>query len=180
MCNIKEFIDMNEKDFDSFFNILDNSFPQNERRDYPSQKALLSVGKYRPFVFKENDEVLALMATWEFADFAYVEHLAVDNKLRGKGVGTELIKNYLNKCDKKVFLEVEPPNCETSKKRVSFYEKLGFCFNDFYYLQQPLNPGDSPFRLNIMSYPESIGEKEFDKYKKDIYKDVYGVELQEQ
>ena len=55
MCNIKEFIDMNEKDFDSFFNILDNSFPQNERRDYPSQKALLSVGKYRPFVFREDD-----------------------------------------------------------------------------------------------------------------------------
>ena len=27
MHNIKEFIDMNEKDFDSFFNILDNSFP---------------------------------------------------------------------------------------------------------------------------------------------------------
>ena len=176
MCNIKEFTDMNEKDFDSFFNILDNSFPQNERRDYPSQKALLSVGKYRPFVFKENDEVLALMATWEFADFVYVEHLAVDNKLRGKGVGTELIKNYLNNCKKRVFLEVEPPNCEISKKRISFYEKLGFCFNDFYYLQQPLNPGDLPFRLNIMSYPESISEREFEKYKKDIYKEVYGVE----
>ena len=66
---------------------------------------------------------------------------------------------------------------EISKKRVSFYEKLGFSFNDFYYLQQPLNHGDSPFRLNIMSYPESIGEKEFEKYKNDIYRDVYGVEL---
>ena len=117
------------------------------------------------------------MAVWEFDDFIYVEHLAVDSKLRGRGVGSELIKNYLNRCDKRVFLEVEPPNCEISKKRVSFYEKLGFSFNDFYYLQQPLNHGDSPFRLNIMSYPESIGEKEFDKYKKDIYKDVYGVEL---
>ena len=129
------------------------------------------------FVFKENDEVLALMAVWEFDDFVYVEHLAVDSKLRGKGVGSELIKNYLNKCDKRVFLEVEPPNCDISKKRVLFYEKLGFSFNDFYYLQQPLNHGDSPFRLNIMSYPESIDEKEFDTYKKDIYKDVYGVEI---
>lgn len=177
MHNIKEFIDMNENDFDSFFNILDNSFPKSEKRDYPSQKNLLSISNYRPFVFKENDEVLALMAVWEFDDFIYVEHLAVDSKLRGKGVGSELIKNYLNRCDKRVFLEVEPPNCETSKKRVSFYEKLGFSFNDFYYLQQPLNPGDSPFRLNIMSYPEAICEREFDTYKKDIYKDVYGVEL---
>lgn len=180
MHNIKEFIDMNKKDFDSFFNILDNSFPQNERRDYFSQKNLLSISKYRPFVFKENDEVLALMATWEFDDFVYVEHLAVDSKLRGKGVGTSLIKNYLNKCNKKVFLEVEPPNCDTSKKRISFYKKIGFSFNDFYYLQLPLNPGDSPLRLNIMSYPESIGEKEFEKYKKDIYRDVYGVEIYEE
>ena len=101
MHNIKEFIDMNEKDFDSFFNILDNSFPKSERRDYPSQKDLLSISNYRPFVFKENDEVLALMAVWEFSDFVYVEHLAVDSKLRGKGVGSELIRNYLNKCEMK-------------------------------------------------------------------------------
>ncbi|ETJ18427.1 hypothetical protein Q604_UNBC18633G0007, partial [human gut metagenome] len=26
-------------------------------------------------------------------------------------------------------------------------------------------------------YPESIGEKEFEKYKNDIYRDVYGVEI---
>ena len=52
MHNIKEFIDMNEKDFDSFFNILDNSFPKSERRDYPSQKDLLSISNYRPYVFK--------------------------------------------------------------------------------------------------------------------------------
>ncbi len=31
MHNIKEFIDMNENDFDSFFNILDNSFPKSEK-----------------------------------------------------------------------------------------------------------------------------------------------------
>ena len=47
MHNIKEFIDMNEKDFDSFFNILDNSFPKSEKRDYPSQKNLLSISNYR-------------------------------------------------------------------------------------------------------------------------------------
>ena len=38
MHNIKEFIDMNENDFDSFFNILDNSFPKSEKRDYPYSK----------------------------------------------------------------------------------------------------------------------------------------------
>ena len=165
-----------KKNFDLFFNILKNSIPENERRDYLSQKKLLFNCNYKPLVFKENNEVLAIMAAWEFKDFIFIEHLAVNDKLRGKGVGTELIKNYLNKHKKRVFLEVEPPNCNISKRRVLFYERLGFCLNDFYYLQQPLNPGDSYLKLNIMSYPNYITEKEFDVYKKVIYKEVYNVE----
>ena len=175
MYNHKEFIRMDKKDFDLFFDILKNSFPENERRDYSSQEGLLDNSNYKPLVFKENGEILAIMAIWEFEDFVYIEHLAVDNKLRGKGIGTELIKNYLNKCKKKVFLEVEPPSCDVSKKRILFYEKLNFYLNDFYYLQQPLNPNDKPLELKIMSYSNHISEKEFDEYKKVIYKEVYNV-----
>lgn len=175
MYNHKEFINMDKKDFDLFFDILKNSFPENERRDYSSQEGLLDNSNYKPLVFKENGEILAIMAIWEFEDFVYIEHLAVDNKLRGKGIGTELIKNYLNKCKKKVFLEVEPPSCDVSKKRILFYEKLNFYLNDFYYLQQPLNPNDKPLELKIMSYSNHISEKEFDEYKKVIYKEVYNV-----
>ena len=175
MINNKEFIDMDEKHFDSFYEILKDSFPENERRDYLSQKKLLSKINYKPLVFKENSEILAIMATWEFEDFIFIEHLAVDSKLRGKGIGTQLIKNYLNKYEKEIFLEVELPNCDVSKKRILFYEKLGFCLNDFYYLQQPLNPNDSSFELKIMSYSKHINENEFEKYKKNIYKEVYGV-----
>lgn len=175
MCNNKEFIDMDKKHFDSFFNILKNSLPENERRDYLSQKNLLSKNNYKPLVFKENNEILAIMATWDFESFIFIEHLAVDAKLRGKGVGTELIKNYLNKHKNNIFLEVEPPNSDVPKKRVSFYEKLGFYLNNFSYFQPPLNPNDSPLKLNIMSYSKYINEEEFDKYKEIIYKEVYGI-----
>ena len=101
------------------------------------------------------------MATWEFEDFVFIEHLAIHSKLRGQGIGTKLIQNYLSKTKKEIFLEVEPPTCEMSKKRILFYEKLRFCLNDFYYLQQPLNHNDSPFELKIMSYSKNINEKEF-------------------
>lgn len=175
MYKNKEFINMDEKYFDSFFNILKNSIPENERRDYSSQKKLLSNSSYKPLVFRENDEILAIMATWEFEDFIFIEHLAVDSELRGKGVGTELVKNYLNKYKKNIFLEVEPPSTDVSKKRVSFYEKLGFCLNNFSYSQPPLNPDDCPLELNIMSYSKPIAVNEFDKYRKIIYKEVYGI-----
>ena len=170
-----EFVEMDEKYFDSFFSILKDSFPENERRDYLSQKKLLSNKHYKPLVLNKNGEILAIMAIWEFEDFIFIEHLAIDSKLRGKGIGTQLIKNYLSKTQKEVFLEVEPPMCEVSKRRILFYEKLGFYLNDFYYLQQPLNPNDTPFELKVMSYSKKISENEFEKYKKVIYKEVYNV-----
>lgn len=175
MLDNTQFIDMNKKDFDSFFKILDNSFPKNERRDYFSQKKLLDNKYYKPLVLKIEDKVLAIMAIWEFDDFIFIEHLAIDKKLRGQGIGTKLIKNYLSKTKKEVFLEVEPPICEISKRRVLFYQRLGFYLNDFYYLQQPLNTDDTPFELKIMSYSKNISEDEFEKYKKVIYKEVYNV-----
>lgn len=172
-----EFIEMDKKYFDLFFDIMKNSFPKNEMRDYVSQKKLLDNKYYKPLVLKVDDQILAIMATWEFEDFVFIEHLAIHSKLRGQGIGTKLIKNYLSKTKKEIFLEVEPPTCEISKKRILFYEKLGFCLNDFYYLQQPLNPNDSSFELKIMSYSKNISEKEFEKYKKVIYKEVYKVIL---
>ena len=39
MHNIKEFIDMNEKDFDSFFNILDTSHISTMNVDFPPAKS---------------------------------------------------------------------------------------------------------------------------------------------
>ena len=170
-----EFIEMDKKYFELFFEIMKNSFPKNEMRDYLSQKKLLNNKYYKPLVLKLEDQILAIMATWEFEGFVFIEHLAIHSKLRGLGIGTKLIKNYLSKTKKEIFLEVAPPACEISKNRIVFYEKLGFCLNDFYYLQQPLNPNDSPFELKIMSYSKNITEKEFEKYKKVIYKEVYRV-----
>lgn len=169
----KKFNKMTNDEFDSFFNILAKSLPKNEMRDYQGQKTLLEHLNYKPLVFKENSEILAIMGTWEFKDFIFIEHLAVDPKLRGRGLGQTLLSKYLYDCNKKVFLEVEPPECTVSKKRVRFYERLNFKLNNFNYLQPPLNINDEPFELKIMSFNESIEEKEFDRYKNIIYKEVY-------
>jgi GNAT superfamily N-acetyltransferase len=164
---------MDKKEFNSFFNVLEKSLPRSEMRSFDGQKDLLENKYYKPLVYTDDNETLAILGTWEFDEFIFIEHLAVDEKLRGKGVGSELLKNYLQKQKKEVFLEVEPPTCDISKRRVSFYERVGFFFNDFFYLQQPLNEGDLPFELKIMSYKNKIDEKDFEKFKKIIYKEVY-------
>ena len=56
-----------------------------------------------------------------------IEDVAVDPKLRGKGIGKKLIKNLIKyslkeNCDK--------VSLSSSKKNVPFYEKIGFQVNE--------------------------------------------------
>ncbi len=44
---------MNESDFDSVYKILKQSFPEDERRSYINQKALLSKKAYKIYVEKD-------------------------------------------------------------------------------------------------------------------------------
>jgi ribosomal protein S18 acetylase RimI-like enzyme len=56
-----------------------------------------------------------------------IEDVAVDPKLRGKGIGKKLIKNLIKysvkeNCDK--------VSLSSSEKNVPFYEKIGFQVNE--------------------------------------------------
>ena len=105
--NLKKF---QHSDFDSFFKLMSESFPSVERRSYEDQKKLLSEDLYNIIVDKdENENITAFIANWEFNDFNFIEHFAVDSKMRGNGIGTSMLKTYLNKCNKPIFLEVELP-----------------------------------------------------------------------
>ena len=168
---------MNSKkfDFDDVFSLMQKSFPKNEYRSYENQKKLLENKYYKiiPY-FGSNSELLAFAAIWEFAFFKFVEHIAVSKKCRGMGIGSKIMRDIIEKSDADVILEIEPPIDETSKKRLHFYEKLGFKCNDFQYFQLPLNKNDKPMPLKILSYPQAINEEKFKKIQEIIYSNVYG------
>ena len=76
----------------------------------------------------ENGKVLGFLNFWELSDFVYLEHFAVDKNLRGKGLGSELIRKLSEICaGKTIVLEAEPPELnEFSSRRIEFYRRLGF------------------------------------------------------
>ena len=53
-------------------------------------------------------------------------------------------------------LEVEAYNTTIAKRRIRFYERLGFVRNDIYYLEPPTEQEESPIPLTTMSYPNRI------------------------
>ena len=76
---------ININDFEGVFEIMDQSFPQDERRKKEEQRALFSVPEYKVFVRREGGKIIAFIAVWEFERFLYVEHFAVSPKKRGGG-----------------------------------------------------------------------------------------------
>lgn len=163
-----------EKEFDKMYSIMEQSFPTDEYRPYAEQKALLKNEKYKLFVFKNDvDRIIAFIALWNFNDFVFVEHFAVDSTFRNRGCGSLVLNEVKNKTEKLICLEVEPPETEISKRRVEFYKRNGFFLNNYPYMQPPISKGKSMIPLMIMTSNRSINVNEFTNIKKILYKNVY-------
>ena len=165
------------EDFESLYKVMENSFPSIERRDFEGQKKLFNEGFYNVIGCKDsNDKVSAFLAFWKFDEFNFVEHFAVDESLRGEGIGTKLFNHYLESTDKLTILEVEPPEDEISTRRIKYYERMGMKMNDYDYMQPPLQQGKPLIPLKIMSYENELMDHEFNNIKRCIYNNVYKYE----
>ncbi len=163
-------------DFDAIFKIMDESFPDSEMRTYEGQKKLLENEKYHIHEeFDENGALVGFLAYWKLANCVFFEHLAVSSACRGHGIGKNILLRNMKNAKLPIFLEVEPPETDVAKRRIAFYERLGFHLNDFYYEQPPLRKNQLAQRLLIMSNPKPISAEKFAKYKKEIYTNVYNT-----
>lgn len=166
-------VEIEEKDYDSFYEIMKESFPKIERRNYKEQKEIFTNDLFKVIGYKdENNIVIAFISYWNFEKFDYIEHFAVRKDYRGKKIGDNLIKEYLKEKNSAV-LEVELPEDNLSKRRIEFYKRIGFKLNGYEYLQPPYEEGNDMFPLMIMSYPTAIDEKEFIIVRSELYKNVY-------
>ena len=164
-----------KKDIDGIYAIMEASFPSDERRPKAEQTSLFDNPLYSVYVYKEENEIIGFIAIWEFSDFIFTEHLAVDQKHRNKKIGSALITYIAEKYGKRICLEVEPPIDSITERRVRFYERLGFYFNDYSYVQPPISKGKESIPLFIMSTRSHLNKSEFDKTRDTLYEKVYGV-----
>ncbi|MBD8499594.1 GNAT family N-acetyltransferase [Paenibacillus arenosi] len=168
---------MKDQEFDTIFEIMQDSFPECERRTYAGQKELLNDPHYR-IISKVNDlnQVVAFLAVWEFPLFRFVEHIAVTTAGRGSGIGGKLMSDYIAESQTPIILEVELPDTDLAQRRIGFYERLGFHLNFFGYEQPSLQRGQPTVPLKVMSYPRLLTEEEFALYKDMLYSKVYKME----
>ena len=147
-----------------------------EYRDYQKQKELFQNPEYQILIEKNPEfrEIKAFFAAWEFETFIYVEHFAVNPVLRNGGVGSRMLKALTEDAEKMIILEVEPPTEEIAVRRVRFYERNGFFFNDYPYIQPSMGEGRKETPLFLMSTERKIDEEEYRMIRNTLYTKVYG------
>ncbi|MDR2979981.1 MAG: GNAT family N-acetyltransferase [Bacteroidales bacterium] len=164
------------EDFDSFFELMEKVFPPVERRSKEDASQIFTtVPCYHAMGLKKDGKVTAFIAYWLFEDICFVDHLAVDDSLRGQGIGSEIMRYLVENTASTVVLEVEPPEDEISRKRIRFYEKIGFHLNTFSYIQPSMQPGQPEIPLMIMSYPHGLDLPKFNAARKRIFDNCYNV-----
>lgn len=162
-------------DFEKIYEIMEKSFPLTEFRTKDEQSALFKNKYYKIIGIKENGIPISFAALWCFEDFTFIEHLATTPKCRNKGLGATILQEITSNEDKIVCLEVEPPVCNLTRRRVAFYERNGMFFNSYPYIQPSISAGREAIPLFLMTSHTTIDKENFIAIKNKLYKEVYKV-----
>ncbi len=151
------------------------SFPPEERRPWDDlAKRALDVAS--PLTMSEiiiENKVLGFITWWNFDNFIYVEHFAMNQQVRGNGYGTLVLKLFTAKVKKPVILEVELPDSgEMAIRRIGLYQRCGFkAHPEFHYIQPPYSIDLPPVPLMLMTAGDFTN---LDYASQLIHHEVYG------
>ena len=157
--------------------ILEEAFPEDERRILSKHQKLLLNDNFRNEIFIENEEVIGLLYWWEFEDVIYIENFATKGSIRGKGIGKEILQSFISSKKKNILLEVEKPELaihsdekEIRERRINFYKRNGFNFNLHPYEFPSYEHEGKYLEFYIMSFPNTISEEYLNNFKQKYLK----------
>ncbi len=160
--------------------LFTDAFPADER---PSFDRIRELHHQSPFfklnLFRWNDSPVGFISQWDFDTFTYVEHAAFHPSVRGKGLGSSAFAHLLNRLNRPCILEVEPPTGDIEKRRIGFYERLGFKLSSHLYVQPPYSPDKHPLMMRLMTHNSSPeNESTIARQIEIIYQNVYQTSVE--
>jgi GNAT superfamily N-acetyltransferase len=120
--------------------IYEVSFPAYERKPFWYVADAMHSGHYTVYVIRRErggrvttGEIVAfaLLARLRTSQAMYIEYLAVDQALRGQGIGSLLLRSMIGFLDDTpataIIWEVDPPIelADDNSRRIQFYERFG-------------------------------------------------------
>lgn len=171
-----KFVKLNdsEKNTDFAKILFESAFPPEERPTFENMRSRPDE-EFQFNVIEDDGKPVGILSFWDFGEFAYIEHFAIDEALRNNGLGSKTLKTLKESVfpEKEMILEVEPPENETAKHRIAFYERNGFfCNTGFEYTQPPYGKGMEPVPMLVMSR-NRLAATQLRKFTETLYQKVY-------
>lgn len=173
--NFKKIKNINSGEFKKVWEIYEYSFPEVEKRTLNEQKKVMKNKNYSFFAVYNGDNLVGFIAVWAFEDLRLFEHLAIREDLRCRGLGTQLIKEFISENNGKVVVELEKPETEMARRRIEWYKRMKFHLNEHNYIQPAYSRDKKPLQMILTSYPKEIDEKEFIEIRKALHCKVYNL-----
>lgn len=170
-----EIRNIGRESFDAVYDIMEKSFPDDEYRPYEEQRELLLRPEYNIYVVDDSTEgdIKAFITVWEFEDFAFVDHFAVNPAYRNGGIGSAVLEAMRGMIKKQICLEVELPECDMARRRIDFYTRNGFVLNEYPYMLPPISAGKKDVPLLIMTSDAGVDRERFEHIRDVLYREVY-------
>ena len=158
--------------------LLHTAFPENERRDDKMQRWNTdNEERFHCLLALDGETPIGLLTYWHFNTFIYIEHFAIDEVLRGKGYGKEVLHLFSDAhFPTPIVLEVEQPTDDISHRRINFYTNCGLKIWKCDYRQPPYRKSDNWFPMYLMTTPTLTYEKDYQHIHDSIYHAVYGIQ----
>lgn len=154
-----------------------NSFPCEERRELELQREFTDTNPlFTNILLLHQDKPVGFITYWNFEEFCYIEHFAISPEARNGGYGKEALLLFDKLINKPVVLEVEHPTDEMSQRRIGFYTRLEYRLWENEYMQPPYRKGDGFLPMHIMAKGDLNPERDFERIKNKIHKEVYLTE----
>lgn len=148
-----------DRGWDEAMAIYEHSFPPAERWTADGYARALSDPLFEADGIWLEGRLAGLLFYWQCPDSLYLEHLAVSPAMRGRDLGSTVLRAFCRDAGR-VILEIDPPEDEISIRRQGFYERNGFVTNPYAYVHPSFRRPFQPHRLVLMSYPGPIDWQE--------------------
>lgn len=170
---LKQIADTNSEEFRYLWRIYEHAFPSEERRTLSQHQTVLQSEHFHFMQISYQGNAVGFITYWEFEEFCFIEHFAIDASCRGGGLGGACLAFFIQTHQKPIILEVELPHDEQQQRRIHFYRQYGFCLNEHSYIQPPYQPGGFGVEMKIMSYPNPWSKEDVDNFISRYHPIVY-------
>lgn len=163
--------------YKAFEELYSVSFPVFEQRTETQQEYAFSRNNYHLIGWHSEGHLIGFISYWEFKEYLYIEHFAVNTGIRGKGYGTKILNAFIESIPKIVLLEIDPITDEISKARLRFYERCGFYKNPHSHKHPAYRDEYQSHSLIILTTKRVISEQEYLDFSNDLNKCVMNLEV---